>query len=52
MFLNLSRKKQAVILCIKMAEIDDSPDYSPKDKFQMKQFYRAKLKIANLIANF
>lgn len=52
MFMKLTRKNQAKILCIKMVEIDISPDYSPKDKFQMKQFYRAKLKIANLIANF
>jgi hypothetical protein len=50
--MKLTRKNQAVILCIKMAEIDDSPDYSPKDKLQMKQFYRRKLKIANLKANF
>ena len=50
--MKITRKNQARILCIKMTEIDISPDYSQKDKFQMKQFYRRKLKIANLIANF
>ena len=50
--MNLSRKKQAVILCIKITEIENSPDYSPKDKAQIKQFYKQKLKIAKLQANF
>jgi len=45
MYLNIPKTKQAAILCIKIQEIDLSDDYSEKDKAQIKQFYRKKLKI-------
>lgn len=44
MFLNLSKKKQVAILCIKINEIDISTDYSEKDKATMMAYYRKKLK--------
>lgn len=44
MFLNIPKDQQAAILCIKIQEIENSKDYSQKDKELMKQFYKKKLK--------
>lgn len=52
MFVNLSTNNQAAILCIKIQEIEMSDDYSKKDKAQMKQFYRNKLKTIQPKRNF
>jgi len=52
MYLKISKTKQVAILCIKIQEIDLSDDYSEKDKAQMKQFYRKKLKLIHPETNF
>ena len=52
MYLNIPKTKQAAILCIKIQEIDISEEYSKKDKFQMIQFYRKKLKLVQPKRNF
>jgi len=44
MFLDIPKKQQVAILCIKINEIDISKDFSKKDKAQMMDFYRKKLK--------
>lgn len=44
MFLDITKKQQVAILCIKINEIDISEEYSKKDKAQMMNFYRKKLK--------
>lgn len=50
--MNIPKSKQAAILCIKIQEIDVSEDYSEKDKAQIKQFYRKKLKMIQPKRNF
>ncbi len=52
MFLNIPKTKEAAILCIKISEISASEDYSKKDKVQMIQFYRRKLKLVQPERNF
>lgn len=52
MYLNIPKSKQAAILCIKIQEIEMCDDYSQKDKAQMKQFYRKKLKMIQPKVNF
>lgn len=52
MFLNIPKTKQAAILCIKIQEIENSEEYSQKDKNQMTAFYRRKLKLIQPKRNF
>lgn len=52
MYLNIPKTKQVAILCIKIQEIEMCDDYSQKDKAQMKQFYRKKLKMIQPKVNF
>ncbi|MEN9909098.1 MAG: hypothetical protein RLZZ540_2247 [Bacteroidota bacterium] len=51
MFLNIPKTVQEAILCIKITEIDLS-DFPEKDKAQMKDFYRKKLKKIQPKRNF
>jgi hypothetical protein len=44
MFVNLSTKQQAKIIGLKINEIDLSKDYPQKDKAQMMNFYKKKLR--------
>lgn len=52
MYLNIPKNKQADILCVKIQEISASFDYSKKDKIQIIQFYRRKLKLVQPKRNF
>lgn len=51
MFLNIPKTIQEAIICIKITEIDLS-DLPPKDKAQVKEFYRKKLKKIQPKRNF